>query len=62
VHLVAYAAPAPPKGLRLSLGQPWKNASRVRWLTAESPEQTLAIAAASVEIPPFPVYAVVVIG
>ncbi len=62
VHLVNYAAPEPPKGLKLSLGQPWKNAGRVRLLTAESPEQTLAVAGATVEIPPFPVYAVVVVG
>jgi hypothetical protein len=62
VHLVNYAAPEPAKGLRLSLGERWKSASRVRLLTAESPEQTLSAAGAGVEIPPLPVYAVVVVG
>lgn len=62
VHLVNYAAPEPAKGLRLSLGQQWKNASRVRLLTAESPEQMLSVTEATVEIPPLPVYAVVVVG
>jgi len=62
VHLVNYAAPEAPKGLRLSLGPRWKNPSRVRLLTAESPEQTLSVAGGAVEIPPFPVYAVVLVG
>lgn len=62
VHLVNYAAPVPPKGLKLSLGERWKDAGRVRLLTAESPEQTLSVAGATVEIPPFPVYAVMVVG
>ena len=62
VHLVNYAAPSPPKGLKLSLGPQWKNASRVRLLTVESPEQTLSVDAAAVAIPSFPVYAVLVVG
>jgi hypothetical protein len=62
VHLVNYAAPEAPKGLKLSLGARWNNAGRVRLLTAESPEQALSVAGAAVEIPPFPVYAVVVVG
>jgi hypothetical protein len=61
-HLVNYAAPALPKGLKLSLGGQWKNASRVRLLTAESPEQTLPVNAATVEIPAFSVYAIVIVG
>jgi len=61
VHLVNYAAPMPAKGLNLSLGQRWKNAAQVRLLTAESPEQTLSVTGATVEIPPFPVYAVVMV-
>lgn len=62
VHMVNYAAPVPAKGLRLALGERWRGAGRVRLLTAESPERTLSVAGSVVEIPPFPVYAVAVVG
>jgi len=62
VHLVNYAAPQAPKGLKLALGPRWKDAAQVRLRTAETPEQTLAVAENAVEIPPFPVYAVAVVG
>ena len=62
VHLVNYAAPTPANGLRLSLGPRWEKAGQVRLLTPESPEKSLSIAGAEVQIPPFPVYAVVVVG
>jgi len=60
--LVNYAAPQAPKGLKLALGPRWKDAAQVRLRTAETPEQTLAVAENAVEIPPFPVYAVAVVG
>lgn len=62
VHLVNYAASSPARELKLSLGPRWKNASRVQLLTAEASAHTLPIAAATIEIPPFPVYAIVVVG
>ena len=61
-HLVNYAAPKPPEGLKLWLGRRWRDASQARMMTAESLEQVLPVAAGTVEVPPFSVYAVLVIG
>jgi len=61
VHLVNYAAPEPPKGLHLAMGPRWSKARTVRLLTPESGEQSLRLTDNSIAIPPFPVYAVVVL-
>jgi hypothetical protein len=57
VHLVNYAAPSPAKQFQLSLGLRRKNATRVRLLSAASPQQTLAFASATGDIPAFHLYA-----
>ncbi|MEN6558246.1 MAG: beta-galactosidase [Thermoguttaceae bacterium] len=58
VHLVNYAAPSPQEGLKLSVGPKWQKAASVKLL---SPESSSALTGgATVELPPLPVYAVVV--
>jgi hypothetical protein len=61
VHLVNYAAPLPRQGLWLALGPRWKTASRATLLAADEPQQTLPIAHGTLEIPPLPLYALVIV-
>lgn len=62
VHLVNYAAPEPSKPLRLVLGPAWKSTRSVELLTAEGPAAKLTAAEAAIRVPPFAVYALLILG
>jgi len=62
VHLVNYAAPEPSKPLRLTLGPKWKTARKIEMLTAEGSVQQLKADKATVKVPAFAIYAVVIVG
>jgi len=60
VHLVNYATSETPGGLSLELGGRWKKCRKLRLLTPDAPERTLAVRP-RIEIPSFKLYAVVVL-
>jgi hypothetical protein len=62
VHLVNYATAEPTKPLRLVLGPKWKTARSVDMLTAEKPAEKLKAEQAAIRVPPFAVYALVILG
>jgi hypothetical protein len=62
VHLVNYATPEPSKPLRLVLGPQWAAATNVEMLTAEAPVAKLTVDGSAIRVPPFAVYAVVILG
>lgn len=65
IHLVNYAAGATPEGLRLDLGKRWKGAGAARMLVPDGPGRDLVVRDVSgpmLELPPFAVYGVVIVG
>jgi len=61
IHLVNYATAEPSKAVRLQLGPQWKAVRTVAMLTAEAPAQKLKAEEAVIHVPPFAVYAVLVL-
>jgi len=60
VHLVNYATSETPVGLNVEMGGRWKKCHKARLFTPEAPERALA-AGSRIEIPPFQIYAVMVL-